>query len=85
MEDIFNKGNLKTSKELEDYKKKFEYFENMVLRSEHIVKNESAWMTKMHNLLVEVYKKGQRNGHSKAVEICKNALKGLENANSSKY
>ena len=85
MEDIFNKGNLKTPKELEDIKKRFEYFESMVLKSEDIIKNQSAWGTKMHQLLVEVYNKGQRNGHKKAVEICKNALKGLENANSSKY
>ena len=28
MENIFNKENLKTPKELEEYKKKFEYFES---------------------------------------------------------
>ena len=85
MENIFNKENLKTPKELEEYKKKFEYFESLVLKSEDIIKNQSAWGTKMHKLLIDVYNKGQRNGHKKAVEICKNALKGLENANSSEY
>ena len=85
MKDIFNKENLKTPKEIEEVKKRFEYFEGMVFRAENIAKNESAWMTKMHNLLIEVYNKGQRNGHNKAVEICKNSLRGLENANSSKY
>tara|TARA_R110002110_G_C13063632_1_gene682098 strand:- start:241 stop:525 length:285 start_codon:yes stop_codon:yes gene_type:complete len=85
MKDIFNEENLKTPKEIEEVKKRFEYFESMVFRAEHIAKNESAWMTKMHNLLIEVYNKGQRNGHNKAVEICQNSLKGLENANNSRY
>ena len=39
----------------------------------------------MYNILVEIKNKGKREGHMKAVEICKNALEGLENSNSSSY
>lgn len=39
----------------------------------------------MYNILVDIHKNGKRKGHIKAVEICKNALKGLENSNSSSY
>lgn len=39
----------------------------------------------IHQMIVDVYNKGRRYGHIKAVEICKNALDGLENANSSTY
>ena len=63
----------------------FKEFDKLIDEIEDIVKNQSAWRTKMHNLLVDVYNKGKRTGHRKAVDICKNALKGLENANSSSY
>lgn len=63
----------------------FKEFDELVDKAEDIVKNQSAWRTKMHNLLSDVYKKGKRKGHKKAVEICKNALNGIENANSSNY
>lgn len=36
-------------------------------------------------IVINVYNKGRRSGHNKAVEICKNALKGLENANNALY
>ncbi len=39
----------------------------------------------MYNILVEIKNNGKREGHRKAVEICKNALEGLENSNSSSY
>jgi hypothetical protein len=39
----------------------------------------------MYNILVDIHKDGKRKGHKKAVEICQNALKGIENSNSSSY
>ena len=39
----------------------------------------------MYNILVEIKNNGKREGHRKAVEICKNALEGLENSNSRSY
>jgi len=39
----------------------------------------------MYNILVEIKNKGKREGHKKAVEICKNALDGLEYSDSSSY
>ena len=39
----------------------------------------------MYNILVEIQNNGKRKGHIKAVEICKNALEGLENSDSSGY
>ena len=37
------------------------------------------------NLIAEAHSKGKRYGHNKAVEICQNALKGMERVNSSSY
>jgi len=37
------------------------------------------------NMIAEAYRKGKRYGHNKAVEICQNALKGMERVNSSSY
>lgn len=39
----------------------------------------------MYNILVKIKNNGKREGHRKAVELCKNALEGLENSNSSSY
>tara|TARA_R110000824_G_scaffold1752_1_gene8718 strand:+ start:1588 stop:1782 length:195 start_codon:yes stop_codon:yes gene_type:complete len=39
----------------------------------------------MYNILVEIKNNGKREGHRKAVEMCKDALEGLENSNSSSY
>ena len=39
----------------------------------------------MYSILIEIKNKGKREGHRKGVEICKNALIGLENSNSSSY
>lgn len=39
----------------------------------------------VERIIIDVYNKGRRAGHNKAVEICKNALSGLGNANSAMY
>ena len=39
----------------------------------------------MYNILVEIKNNGKREGHRKAVGMCKDALEGLENSNSSSY
>ena len=39
----------------------------------------------IHKMIVDVYNKGRRSGHAKAVKICRNALDGLESANSATY
>ena len=39
----------------------------------------------IQNVLADMKKEAMRIGHRKAVYICKNALDGLENANSSTY
>ena len=41
--------------------------------------------TLIQNVLTELKKEAMRIGHRKGVSICKNALDGLENANSSTY
>ena len=41
--------------------------------------------TKIQNVLADLKKESMRIGHKKGVAICKNALDGLENANSSTY
>ena len=40
---------------------------------------------KIQNVLADLKKESMRIGHKKGVSICKNALIGLENANSSIY
>jgi hypothetical protein len=39
----------------------------------------------IQNILAEMKKEAMRIGHYKGVALCKNALNGLENANSSNY
>jgi len=39
----------------------------------------------MASLIIEVYKKGQRSGHNKAVELCANAVKKMLSANDNSY
>ena len=39
----------------------------------------------VEKIIVDVYNEGRRSGHNMAVKICKNALNGLENANSAMY
>lgn len=56
----------------------FDLKENQVLSKE-------AKKNLVERIVIDVYNKGRRTGHNKAVEICKNALKGLENANSGTY
>ena len=41
--------------------------------------------TLIQNVLAEMKKEAMRIGHRKGISICKNALDGLENANSSTY
>jgi hypothetical protein len=61
-----------------------EIFRIFALKENQDLSNE-AKKDLVARIVIDVYNKGRRSGHNKAVEICKNALKGLENANSAMY
>lgn len=60
-----------------------EKLRNLIKICENEVGNKRY--VEMYNILVGIHKDGKRKGHKKAVEICQDVLKGLENSNSSSY
>lgn len=59
-------------------------FEIFALKENQNLTNEQQ-KNMVEKIIEDVYNKGRRSGHNKAVEICKNALNGLEHANNNLY
>lgn len=62
----------------------YKIFEIFALKeNEHLTIDQQLDL--VEEIVVDVYNKGRRAGHNKAVSICQDALKGLENSNSNLY
>jgi len=67
---------------IEEYAAKIE---NIFYLKENQSLSKDQRNIEIQNVLCELKKEAMRIGHKKGVSLCKNALEGLENANSSNY
>jgi len=62
----------------------YDIYQIFALKENQNLTNEQQ-IDEVEKIIISTYKKGQRSGHIKAVDICKKALIGLEEANSNLY